>query len=160
MNLHLLNLTVHILAAFVWIGGMLFLTLVAALALRGVEPSVRARVFSLVGRQFRWVGWVCIAVLIVTGIFNLRYYGVGLEQLTFASFWSTPFGSRLAIKGVLVVVMLALSALHDFMLGPRSIASATRPGSGSGARKLASWLARLNLVLGILVVAVAVELAR
>lgn len=162
MNLFLLNVTVHILAATLWVGGMMFLSLVAVPALRQMEPPQRARLFSLVGRQFRWVGWASVGLLVVTGIINLSYRGVGWSHLTSSDFWNTDFGSRLAIKGVLVGAMLVLSALHDFVLGP---GAAARPTEGnqrpaSGGWRLVSWLARANLILGILVIAVSVELAR
>src|SRR5678815_1418459 len=38
-SLYFLNVTVHLLAAFVWLGGMLFLGLVGAPVLRGVAPA-------------------------------------------------------------------------------------------------------------------------
>lgn len=162
MSLFLLNVTVHILTAFLWIGGMMFLSMVVVPALRQLEPPQRARLFSLVGRQFRWVGWASIGLLIVTGIINLRYRGVGWAELTSGDFWDTTFGSRLAIKGVLIGAMLVFSALHDFVLGPGASARPTEGNQhpASGGRRLVSWLARANLLLGILVIAVSVELAQ
>ncbi len=161
MNLQTVNLTIHLLAAFMWIGGMMFLSAVAVPALRKVEAPERARVFSLIGRQFRIVGWISIAVLIITGVLNLSYLGIGLDELTSTAFWSGRFGRQLAIKTGLIAAMLALSALHDFVLGPRA---AARPVVGTQqkraimGRRLVSWFARINLVLGLLVIAVAVDL--
>ncbi len=160
MNLFLLNLTVHVLTAMLWVGGMMFLSMVVVPAMRQIEPPQRARLFSTVGRQFRWVGWASIGLLIVTGLINLHYHGVGWAQLTSNDFWHTTFGFRLVIKGVLVGAMLVFSALHDFVLGPGASA---RPPDGAqrpAGRRLVSWLARVNLLLGILVIAVSVELAR
>ena len=163
MSLYYIILTIHILAAMTWIGGMIFLSLVATPAFRGLEPQMRARLFTAVGRRFRWVGWACIAILVSTGLMNLAQYGVGPGDLLDASFWSIQFGSRLALKLTLVATMLLLSALHDFVLGPRSTAlsrSAADPQRAASFRRRVSWLARLSLVLGVLVVWTAVGLTR
>jgi uncharacterized membrane protein len=56
--LYYLNVTVHVLAAFLWLGGMFFLGAVGAPVLRRLEPpELRARIFRELGQQFRSVGW-------------------------------------------------------------------------------------------------------
>ncbi|MBI4198362.1 MAG: DUF4149 domain-containing protein [Chloroflexi bacterium] len=163
MSLYDLVLTLHLLAAITWVGGMLFLGLVAVPAFRGLEPPLRARLLTSIGRQFRWVGWASIAVLLSTGLIILSYYGVGPRDLLDTSFWGTRFGARLAFKLALIGVMLLLSALHDFVLGPRSTAlsqSGADPRRAVAFRRQVSWLARLSLVLAILVVWTSVGLTR
>lgn len=163
MALFYVLLSIHILAAMTWVGGMLFLSLAAVPALREVEMPQRARLLSLVGRRFRWVGWASISVLVATGLLNLAYYGVGPEDLASSAFWGTRFGTRLAIKLALVGAMLVLSALHDFLLGPRSTArsqGAADPLRAASFRRRVSWLARVTLFLAILVVGISVSLTR
>ena len=163
MSLYALTVTVHVLAALLWVGGMMFLSAVAVPALRHVEPPQRAQIFRLVGRQFRWLGWASIGALLVTGVINLSYYVDGLDDLLSGAFWDTRFGTRLAIKIGLIGAMLVLSGLHDFVLGPRSVevSSAGQPGPPPASRRrLATWLPRTNLLLGIIVVAVSVGLTR
>ncbi|HEX6062573.1 MAG TPA: DUF4149 domain-containing protein, partial [Longimicrobiales bacterium] len=76
MSAYLLNVTLHIFAALIWLGGMFFLALVGAPALRTVEsPHLRAQLFKIIGERFRTVGWVCIAVLLITGLLNLHFRG-------------------------------------------------------------------------------------
>lgn len=157
-----LIVTLHVLAALLWLGGMLFLAAVGAPVLRGVEdPALRQELFRRLGTRFRGVGWASIAVLLVTGVVNLHLRGVlHPDVLGSAEFWATPFGRALGWKLALVGIMLAIQAVHDFIHGPR--ASQMRPG-GAGAlrmRRWASWMARLNGLLGILLVYVAVRLAR
>src|SRR5439155_22811034 len=71
-----LNLWLHILAAVIWIGGMLFLSLVAVSLLRKVDsPLLRVDLFRKMAWRFRRLVWICLAVLILTGIVNVAYYG-------------------------------------------------------------------------------------
>ena len=49
-----ISVTVHVLAALFWLGGMLFLGLVGAPVLRAVEPpALRQRLFHDLGMRFR-----------------------------------------------------------------------------------------------------------
>lgn len=161
-SLYILNVTIHILAAFLWLGGMLFFALVSAPVLRRLEsPELRSRVFREIGEQFRWVGWACIGVMLVTGVLNLWFAGfLSGESLLSTEFWSTPYGRTLGGKLGAVLVMVVVSALHDFVLGPR--ATRLTPGTPEAAafRRRAVLLARVNAVLGVIVVWAAVLLAR
>ncbi len=161
MSVYLLSVTLHVLAAMLWLGGMFFLAAVGAPVLRGVEPALRARLFQALGERFRVVGWAAIGVLLVTGAVNLRFRGWwGTEVWTSAGFWGSPAGRALAWKLGAVAVMVAVSAVHDFVQGPA--AGRLMPGSprALAARRRASWLARINALVGILLVAAAVRLAR
>lgn len=157
-----LNVTVHLLAAMYWLGGMFFFALVGAPVLREIDsPDVRARLFQRLGERFRTTGWVAIAVLLVTGTLNLEFRGLlRTEVLADFAFWATPFGRTLGWKLVAVTTMLVASGLHDFLLGPR----ASRMDAGSPAalraRRRAALLARANALLGLLVIVLAVRLAR
>ena len=157
-----LNVTIHILAAFLWLGGMLFLAVVGAPVLRRIDdPQLRSTLFREIGEQFRWVGWACIAVLLVTGTANLWFRGVlDMGTMGSADFWASPYGRALAGKLMAVGTMIVISALHDFVLGPR--ASRLTPGSAEALsfRRRAAWFARVNAVLGIAVVWAAVRLTR
>lgn len=133
----------HVLAAMVWIGGMLFVVLVLVPVVRGqADPALRARLFHQAGVRFRAVGWAALAVLLATGLANL---------------WLRPYLltlSRFQWKLGLVVMALLLSVVHDFVLGPRAGA----PGAHPRARVWASWLARLNVVIVLVVVALGLAL--
>lgn len=157
------TVTIHVLAAILWLGGMFFLAVVGAPLLRSVEPpALRQQLFQQLGMRFRTAGWWSIAVLVATGIVNLHYRGLLHWHGVFASseFWRTGMGRALAAKLIAVTAMIAVSAIHDFVLGPT--AGRLRPGSPEAiaARKRASWLARANALLGLIVVIAAVRLAR
>lgn len=160
--LYFLNVSVHLLAALLWLGGMFFLAAVGAPVLREVEPaSLRARLFGAIGKRFRSWGWAAIAILVGTGVGNLHFRGVlSTTVLGSADFWAGPFGRALAWKLVAVGGMIVVSAVHDFWLGPAAAAARQGDPRAERMRRGASWLARLNAGLGIVVVLAAVRLAR
>ncbi len=158
--LYFLNVTLHVLAALLWLGGMFFLALVGAPLLRGVEPpQLRQRLFHQLGSRFRTVGWVSISVLLVTGTLNLYFHG-WLPLMGQAAFWRTALGHTLAAKLAAVTIMVTVSAVHDFIDGPR--AGRVVPGSPESLRlrRRASMMARVNAIVGLILVVVAVRLAR
>jgi len=162
MSLYYLNVTVHVLAALLWLGGMFFFAAVGAPTIRKVEsPELRAKLFSSLGTQFRRVGWIAIAVLVVTGLLNLQFRGMlNWSTLGDGSFWVTPYGHALAWKLTAVTTMIVISAIHDFIVGPAS--SRVRPGTPEAQRlrRRAAWLGRINALVGVILVFAAVRLAR
>lgn len=157
-----LNVTLHVLAALIWLGGMLFLAVVGAPVIRRVEPPpLRAELFRAIGRQFRLVGWICIGVLLVTGVLNLQFRGLlNASALGSGDFWSSGYGSALAAKLGAVLVMLIVQAVHDFWHGPRASRLDARSDEARRMRVWASWLARINAIVGVVLVYFAVRLAR
>ena len=160
--LYYVNVTIHVLAALLWLGGMFFLAVVGAPALRAVEPpTLRQQLFNALGTRFRRAGWVAISVLLVTGVINLGYRGwLSAALLGSASFWATGTGKALAVKLLSVVTMISMSLVHDFILGPR--AGRARPGSPEAIalRKQSAWNARIEAIVGLILVAAAVRLTR
>lgn len=135
----------HVVAAMVWLGGMLFLALVLVPALRRLEdPPLRARLIHEVGLRFRTVGWIAVGVLAVTGVTNLWLFPHLLRS------------PRFHLKLGLVGLALGLAALHDFVLGPR----AGLPGADPALRRRASWVARVNVLVVLAVVALGLALLR
>jgi uncharacterized membrane protein len=131
----------HVIAASAWIGGLLHAShLVIPAASRGGRESL-----ELLARG-RAIAWGALAVLVLTGLENLRSVGL-------ASPW-------LAAKLVVVIAALALAAHRDFAVLPRAvraIAAGREPGSAlAGVRALD----RVLLLLALAVVFLAVGVAR
>jgi len=137
MSVALLVRFLHLAAALTWVGGMLFVALVLVPVTRRLEdPLLRRGLVHAAGVRFRTVGWVAIGLLIATGLVNVW---LRPELLTLARFW---------VKIALVILALVLGALHDFVLGPR----AGQPDAPPFMRPAASWVARANVVLVLIVV--------
>jgi putative copper resistance protein D len=160
MNVYLVNVTIHVFAALFWLGGMFFLAAVGAPVLRKVEPAeLRAALFRQLGEQFRVVGWVAIAILLITGVINLHLRGL-LPALLDPAFWGTRYGVTLAWKVGAVAGMLVVQAIHDFIVGPASVRATPGSPAALRLRRKAALLARLSAVFGIVIVIAAVRLAR
>jgi len=153
-----LNLWLHVLASVIWIGGMLFLSLVAVPVLRQVDsPLVRADLFRKMAQRFRRLVWICIVVLILTGIVNVAYYG--------NTSTGSPYLKVLVIKLGLVGVLVALGVAHDFIIGPRAARAQSRDGLPPNGTdllmvQLTPWVGRLNLLLGVIILVLAAALTR
>ena len=155
--------TLHVLAALLWLGGMFFLGVVGAPVLRAIEPAeLRQRLFHLLGMRFRTVGWIAIGVLVVTGTHMLRARGLLAWSgvLGSAAFWRTPLGVALAFKLAAVTTMIVVSAVHDFLVGPAASRATAGSPEAVALRRRAALLARLNALVGLVLVVAAVRLAR
>ncbi len=156
-----ITVTIHVLSAMFWLGGMFFLAIVGAPALRGLHPDLRRRLFKEIGERFRTASWVAIGILVVTGVLNLRFRGLLGPALRGGSdFWLGAAGRMLTWKLILVFAMVAIASVHDFWLGPRS--GELTPGSEEHerVRQTVVWLGRVNALLGVLLVYVATRLVR
>jgi len=167
MSLYLFTVYIHIFAAFVWLGGMLFLAFVLAPVSRKIDPpSLRGNLLKVIGTRFRIVGWICIVTLIITGFLNIFNRGMTHEIFLPEQMFGTEFGRTLAMKLTVVTLMVILSIVHDFFVGPRMTAllQNSKPGEQNPElqkmRWQVSWLARLNTVFAVLVIFFAAKLAR
>ncbi|HET7854207.1 MAG TPA: DUF4149 domain-containing protein [Candidatus Methylomirabilis sp.] len=143
-------ITVHLLAAVIWIGGMLFLGLVLTPVLRYRPPDERASLLRAVGRPFLKVAWSALGAILVTG--SLLWIKRGFEV--------TPV---LGVKLTLVVVILLLSVLHDFVLGPRLMERLRGGGQDEEAvrlRRRVVLLARLNVFCAVVVLILGLAISR
>lgn len=150
---------IHLLAAVLWIGGMLFLslTLVPILKQEPVAAQLGA-LFRKIARRFRMLVWMSIAVLVTTGSWLLPARVASLGEP-----WDWP--EALQSKLGLVAVLITLTAVHDFWLGPTVGRLLRDPAAARSAGEqrlilLSPWVARLSLLLAVGVLLAAVALVR
>ena len=134
----------HVMSAVIWLGGMVFIALILIPVTRRVQdPLVRAELISETGKRFRTVGWIALGLLVATGVVILLQRPWLLRAPAFQ------------YKAGLVLLTLALSALHDFVLGPRA---GRLPPSATAPRKRLSWIARLNVLIVLTIVLLGLSL--
>lgn len=155
----------HLLSAITWIGGTLFIAAVVVPTTRKeVDRMLAAKLTRKMGERFRAISWVCLGILVLTGLFNLAHHHALNRALLLPIFWRSEFGRILALKLALIFSILILSLLHDFILGPRVMALLESDHPDLTAvvrqRKSVAWLARLNLLLALGAVMCGILLAR
>ncbi len=161
-TLYIFTTTVHILAAILWVGSLLFMSLMLVPALRAMgNPALMARLIQAVGKRFKWIGWACLLVLLITGFTNLTARGISHSMLATPEFWKSSFGETLAWKLALFVLIIALSLVHDLVAGPKlRRLRETDPAKADTYRRMASWLGRITLVTSVVITVLAVFLVR
>ncbi len=104
----------HLVAAALWVGGMMFIATSYLPILRRSTVAERAR--SLVTMNSYYSPWAVVGVIImaVTGPFSATVHLNSWEQLL-----STAYGRALVIKILLVGALLLTSAIHVLLLRPR-----------------------------------------
>lgn len=162
--LYFISVYIHILSAMMWMGGILFMVFVVVPVMRtGSVPGNSAEWIHRLGIQFRKVGWVSLVLLVITGICNLGFHGYHWMDLWTGRLWQGSFGHTLAVKLSCVLLILILSGLHDFYIGPKATMLWQNSADANEVRKwrrMAAWIGRLNLVLGLIVVWAAITLVR
>jgi copper transport protein len=97
----------HLLAASVWGGGLLFLVFALLPALRSLATMERKAVLRTVIPRFSAVALSAWAILVVSGL-----YASWLQVGTVAALRETPYGQSLLAKGALLLAILPLAAYH------------------------------------------------
>jgi putative copper resistance protein D len=164
--MYFLSVWLHILAASVWVGGLIYTAAVAVPFALTHEVAERQRLLRGLARRFRWIGWGSIAVLFITGLGNLtlRLSPIKLSQVFNGEVFNPEKVERLMAiwlpwKLMLVIVMIGLMVFHDvtsIRAAKRSEGSSdTAPGNRAGSRAAA-----LATLVAILVLYVSVRLVR
>ncbi|HMB99096.1 MAG TPA: DUF4149 domain-containing protein [Balneolaceae bacterium] len=155
---------IHIIFAMLWIGGMLFTAMILVPASRRpLFDGKRGEFFQIVGTLFSKSSWMIFVIMIITGIAALLGKGFSADQLMNIEFWRTAYGKILMSKLNIFVYVLLISAIHDFWLGPKAVRLMDEmPGDKKTERykKITSWVGRINLVLGLIILYYASSLVR
>jgi putative copper export protein len=105
--------SLHLIAAAVWAGGIVFLGLAVGAARGALADRERIALFRRLGRRFLIVGGIALAVLIATGT------DMASDRLaSFGDLFDTDYGKRLSEKLAVVIAVIALTAFHSFVQGP------------------------------------------
>ncbi len=104
----------HLLAASIWVGGLIGLSYSLVAAWRTLDSAGRAHLLRNAVGRFSLLAAACVVVLVLTGLFA-AWLHIGDPEALVAS----DYGRALLVKLAAVVVMLGLGAFHLLWLGPR-----------------------------------------
>jgi uncharacterized membrane protein len=161
-----LSLFVHLTATALWVGG-LFITMIL------VWPSLRRsleespalyRLLSRLRQRFYPISNLCLAALIVTGLFqmtaNENYNGF----LNFDNTWSQIMLAKhiviaiMALAGLLLQYGVAPALERESLLLEKGKGSKSTTESYAQSRQREVWLTMLNALLGLVVLAMSAAL--
>ncbi len=151
LNLALaLAVTLHLLAAVIWVGGMFFAHMVLRPSAASLlEPPQRLSLWAGVfGRFFPWV-WLCVALLLGSGLWLLL--GPFLGGMAHAR----PYVHAMFGLGLLMMLLFAYVYFIPYPGLRRAVAAQTWAEAGSHLARI-RLIVTVNLVLGLVTSAVAV----
>ena len=150
---------IHLIAATFWVGGILFLSLVAVpLLKKAPDPVTAQRAFINLALRFRRFVWVALALLVVTGTILLPGQ---VNLVTPLGEWPPAVLTKLSLVLLLVVVSLA----HDQFIGPKVRILKHKPTSEltmveTILIRFSPLIGRLTMLLGLGVLLAAVFMVR
>ena len=142
---------IHLLAAAVWVGSQVFMFAAVVPALRALgDETARHRAVLVLNRRFARLGWGALAILVLTGIENVMRRQ---DETDLVFDYDFRYAWIFLVKLALVAAVIALTAIHTYVVGPRLLAlqeggqaSAAELGS---ARRLSIQLSVVNLLAGV-----------
>ena len=145
-----INLFLHVIATVIWIGGIIFLYFVGP-SMRALKIPDGNKLIRIMNLRFRKLSYMAVAVIVITGIGNLSFYGGPGNPFAIVMHHKV-----LMWKLLLVVLMLIIKLFHDFVAGPK--AAAAKEQGDPRWWLAADILGKLNLFIGLTVVYLALML--
>ena len=148
--MRLVILWVHIVAAVVWIGGVAYQTHV-------LMPAARrgaAAVFADAARRGRPVTWTAIALVVLSGFYNVTQLGP-LERVM-----QSGAGMLVVAKFTLVILAVALASQRDFAQVTLLGAAITANTDPAPALRAIARLDRIVLLLALVVIYLGLAVSR
>ena len=140
------------LATVIWIGGQaVFALLIVPSARRALDPTAFTALIEKFQARFDALGWFSVAVLLGSGMLQMSASPHYEGFLTI----SNPWAGAILVKHILFAVMVAISAVLTWGVLPATRRAALRqqPDELDRLHKRQIRLVRLNLLLGVLVLA-------
>lgn len=147
----------HFLATVVWIGSLVSISLLILPAIkRSLQPVDQLAVIEAVQKRLEPVAWFSMGLLLTTGLFQLsanpHYDGV----LSTSNRWSLA----ILTKHILAVIMVVVSAVQTWEVLPSIRRNLFRKQKADPIelvklQRREYLLLRMNLVLGVLILAMA-----
>jgi uncharacterized membrane protein len=121
MTVYIIALVLHLAALSLWLGHMFVWSLVIGPALKRVEPAATAETLRDASLFRGGLGWPALAILVPTGLYLLSFRGIMPGDLFAAATYQGTFGTVLATKLAMVVVMIGYQAYFSHRRAPIAI---------------------------------------
>ena len=96
---------VHVMAAVVGLGGMGFLLLILIPSLGVLSTEQREALSRAVAGRFRWASWSAMTLLVLSGIYNTRYY---YREVPWGPAWKF-LALKISLSFALFVIVLGIT---------------------------------------------------
>ncbi len=144
----------HMIATVVWIGGLtILLFLVIPITIRTLAVDEQVVFFEHLQRRFDPISWLCLILLVATGLFQMSASPNYNGFLTINNRWAVA----ILIKHLLFVVMVIVNGVLSWGVLPGLKNAALRRKKGLEApgddslRRREILLLRVNFLLGVLI---------
>jgi len=134
---------IHLLAAGIWLGGLVPLALLLAAAGRS-DDSGWLVVAQTASTRFSRLGLLCVLSLLATGIVNSWFLVGDLGAL-----WGTDYGRCLLLKLALLGVTLAIAGVNRLRLIPRVCSFAVTAGVNPARRTIQALQRNTAIEVGL-----------
>lgn len=105
IDINVIRVTLHVLAATVWVGGQIVLIALMPTLQRAAPEAV-----APAARAYAWVAWPAFAVLILTGFWSLGVVGAQMSD--------EAYRTTMMVKLALVALSGLGAGLHTFAKRP------------------------------------------
>jgi len=146
----LVSVWLHLLGVVAWIGGLMYQAHVLGPAARrdGAAPVVGQL------RRARRVTWVAIALVVLTGFYNVTLLG------PFDRVMQSGAALLLALKFMLVLVAVAIAGQRDFAQVPRLTRAVAAGEDSRPALSAIAWMDRSVLLLAVVIIYLGLAVSR
>jgi uncharacterized membrane protein len=121
-TLHITFIWLHILGVTLWVGPQFFLAVAWVPASRQITDfPMRVAAMRTITRRFGYLGGFGLILTMVAGTYLIIDWRDRYAVPSDVEFMSLRFGVVFVIKMTVLMVMLAVVALHMFVLGPRQL---------------------------------------
>ena len=150
MTTSLVSVWLHLLGVVVWIGGLMYQAHVVMPAARRNRATPLAEML----RRGRRVTWVAVALVVMTGLYNVTLLGP-LDRVL-----QSGAALLLALKFMLVLAAVAIAGQRDFAQVPRLARAVAAGDDPSPALSAIAWMDRVVLLLAVVIVYLGLAVSR
>ena len=145
---------IHIFAAAVWVGSVIFNFYLLRPALRLIPAAHAVVIAQRVGTLFTYTGWTALGLLVFSGALRL-HYNEDLAQIFTLELYTTSYGRALGMMIFFWFLTVVDVAIISFVLRPRLIrklSASSNPMLADVEKRRVTqieaslWLDRLNLI--------------